>query len=93
MASSNEACGFAPALDFGTRLHLFGLRHQDKGGEAGLRLVRRGEGPADPVVLFDGNIGKHLRSLVAVGQCKEFVSDFDVFFDLLSESCAFFTEL
>ncbi len=34
MTSSNEACGFAPALDFETRLHLFGLRHQDKGGEA-----------------------------------------------------------
>lgn len=92
MASSNEACGFAPALNFGRRLCLFGLRHQDKGGR-GLRLVRRDESPADPVVLFDGNIEKHLRRLVAVGQCEEFVSDFDVFFDLLSEGCAFFTEL
>ncbi len=44
-------------------------------------------------MLFDGNIEKHLRRLAAVGQCKEFVSDFDVFFDLLSEGCAFFTEL
>jgi hypothetical protein len=34
MASSHEACGFAPALNFGRRLRLFGLRHQDKGGEA-----------------------------------------------------------
>ena len=59
----------------------------------GLRLVRRGEDLANPVVLFDGNIEKHLRRLAVVGQCKEFVSDFDVFFDLLSEGCAFFTEL
>jgi hypothetical protein len=61
--------------------------------ERGLRLVRQGESPADPVVLCDGNIEKHLRRFAAVGQCKEFVSDFDVFFDLLNEGCAFFTEL
>jgi len=59
----------------------------------GLREVRRGEGLAVPVVLFDGNVEKHLRRLAAVGQCEEFVSDFDVFFDFLSECCAFFTEL
>lgn len=45
------------------------------------------------VVLFDGNIEIRLCRLAAVGQCKEFVSDFDVFFDLPSEGCAFFTEL
>jgi len=59
----------------------------------GLRLVRRGEGLANPVVLFDGNIEKRLRRLAAVGQGEEFVSDFDVLFDLLSEGCAFFSEL
>ena len=58
-----------------------------------MRLVQWVEGLADLGVLFDGNIGKHLRRLVAVGQRKQFVSDFDVFFDLLSEGCAFFTEL
>ena len=59
----------------------------------GLREVRRGEGLADPVVLFDGNVETHLRRLTAVGQGEEFVSDFNVFFDFLSECCAFFTEL
>ncbi len=59
----------------------------------GSRLVLWGEGLADPVVRFDGNIEKYLRRLAAVGQCKEFVSDFDVFFDLQSEGGAFFTEL
>lgn len=38
MASSNEACGFAPALNFGRRLRLFGLRHQDKRG-GGVRSI------------------------------------------------------
>jgi hypothetical protein len=42
----------------------------------GLRLVRRGEGLADSVVLFDGKIEKCLRRLATVGQCKEFVSYF-----------------
>jgi hypothetical protein len=58
-----------------------------------VRLVRRSEGLAGLGVLFDGNIEKRLSSLAAVGQRKEFVSDFDVLFDLLSEGCAFFTEL
>lgn len=56
-------------------------------------MVRRGEGFADSVVLFDGNVEKRLSSLTAVGQGEEFVSDFNVLFDLLSEGCAFFSEL
>jgi len=56
-------------------------------------LVRRGEGLADSILLFGGNVEKRLSSLTAVGQGEEFVSDFDVLFDLLSESCAFFSEL
>jgi hypothetical protein len=33
----------------------------------GLRVVQRGEGLADPVVLCDGNVETHLRRLAAVG--------------------------
>ena len=80
------------SVEFLKKASLFGLRHQGKGGRC-LRLVRLGEGLANPVVLFHGNIERHLRRLATVGQCKEFVSDLDVFFDLLSEGCAFFTEL
>jgi hypothetical protein len=61
--------------------------------EGGLRSVRRGEGLVGLVVLSDGNIEKRLSRFAAVGQRKEFVSYFDVLFDLLSEGRAFFREL
>lgn len=82
-------CGFAPALNIGRKFPPFGLRCQDKGGEAWAWC----DGFADSVVLFDGNVEKRLSSLTAVGQGEEFVSDFNVLFDLLSEGCAFFSEL
>jgi len=56
-------------------------------------MSRRGEGLAGLLVLCDGYIEKRLRSLAAVGQRKEFVSYFDVLFDLPSEGGAFFSEL
>lgn len=56
-------------------------------------MSRRGEGLAGLVVLCDGNIEKRLSRFAAVGQRKEFVSYFDVLFDLPSEGCAFFGKL
>jgi len=56
-------------------------------------MSRRGEGLAGLVVLCDGNIEKRLSRFAAVGQRKEFVSYFDVLFDLPSEGGAFFSEL
>lgn len=55
-------------------------------------MSRRGEGLAGLVVLCDGNIEKRLSRLAVVGQRKEFISYFDVLFDLPSEGCAFFSE-
>jgi hypothetical protein len=72
-------------LWIGLKSHIrFALSEQS--GEACAR-------PDGLVVLIDGDGEKRLSRFAAVGQRKKLVSNFEVLFDLLNESRAFFREL